>query len=521
MAISDYVLKEIYENIKDDVLESRIDKILKISDKDVGFIIYSKGKSKTLLLSLNPTLPLCLLGDDLVEFIQESNSFFQVLKKYIEHGSIVNFEKRENDRIFIFEVKKRLPTYVTIKTKLVFEMIPMRANLILLDENNKIIDAYHKSDDLTFNHAIIKGLTYDFEDTYEKNIELTDSLDSIKRKVSRKEFKYLSALNENEYRNSLNMMRDSSVYYVSENDISFLPLLESKAMHFPELFKEMLFQKEKIGRRKHYHEIIQFIDKKVTQLRKKLLNLNNDIQKCQDFEIYKDYGNLLYMGSSLYKKGDQNIVIEGINIPLLKDKDLLENAKEYFKKYKKCKSGIIQLEIQINKAKDELSYFEELQKQCEFIQEDSYKDIIEQLKKDNYIKDKSKNVKKQKSEKKVFSPHIIRINDTKIGYGLSSFQNDYLTFTLAHKEDYFLHVKDSHGPHVIIFSSSPTDEEKLLAAEIALYFASLTIGEVYITMRKNVKKIPAKTGMVELNSYQTIYLNNIRTETIDMLKKHL
>ena len=162
MACSEYLVYRLFHSFHDQIQDARIDRILKIGDKNIAFILYKNGKTKTLLLSLNPPLPIFLLGEDVVSFIEESHGFFSVLKKYIEHGSITSFEKVENDRILIFHIKKRLPTYVYEETKLVFELIPLRANLILLNKDDVILDAYHKSEGFDAKNPIIKGIKYHF-----------------------------------------------------------------------------------------------------------------------------------------------------------------------------------------------------------------------------------------------------------------------------------------------------------------------------------------------------------------------
>lgn len=519
MAVSDYVINKIFIDCREDVNGSRIDKVLKVGEKNIAFILYKNGKSKTLLLSLTPTLPLFLYGESLVSFVEESNGFYAVLKKYIEHGTIIDIEKKESDRIIKIKVKKRLPTYVNIITTLVFEMIPMRANMILLNEESIIIDALYKSEGFEGKRIILKGIKYKEQETYDKNIYLSDTLDSIKYKVSRKEYKYLSNLSNEDFFKAKEEMNHSDIFYLSDSDLSLLPIDNSILINSSNLFNEFLFIKEQDARKKHYENIISFISKKVVSLKKKISKLNDDLKKCENADIYKEYGSLLYMVDS-YKKGDDFVVVENIKIPLKKDKNLIENANYYFKMYKKAKSGIEQINIQIDKTNKELSYFEELLSQCEFATVEDYKDIILQLEEDKYILNKEKKLhSKKKKENKVFNPHIIEFDGIKIGYGISSYQNDYLTFTLAHKEDYFLHVKDKHGPHVIVFNENPSSEVLLLASEVALYFASEEGGDVYYTKRKNVKKIPSKLGLVEINDYKTIHIKEIREETKSLLKK--
>lgn len=517
MSVSEYVIQKLYDEDKDIILGARIDKILKINNKNIAFIIYHHGESKTLLFSLDPNLPIYLLGQTLVSFVEETNGFCVMLKKYLEYGVINSFEKVDNDRIIKLTIKKKLPTYVYQTTTLVFEMIPMRANMLLLDEEDKIIDAFHKSEGFEGNNAVIKGLKYVTKKVDSKKINLNDSLEDIRFKVSRKEYNYLSSLDEETFLKTKEQLLNSNVYYLSDNDISFMPLKNSLALNKEDLLEALLKKREKEAKKNHFHGIIDFIEKKCNSLNKKINKLKMDLKACENYEIYKDYGNLLFYGSSSYQKGDKQVEIEGVVIPLKADKDLSSNAKDYFKRYKKSRSGIIQIQEQITLTEKELSYFAELKSQIEYASEEDYKQIIYQLENDHYLNKKNQYGKKKKEEK-VFNPHVIVYKGIKIAYGLSSFQNDYLTFTLANKEDIFLHVKDYHGPHVIIFDENPSDDVLLFGAEVSLYFASKTTGEVYYAKRKNIKKIPAKTGMVELNEYKEIHLISLREETIKIIK---
>ena len=83
----------------------------------------------------------------------------------------------------------------------------------------------------------------------------------------------------------------------------------------------------------------------------------------------------------------------------------------------------------------------------------------------------------------------------------------------------YLHVKDYHGPHVIIFNDNPTEDQLLFGGEIALYFASLSAGEVYYTKRKNVKKVPEHRGLTTLKDEKVMVINQIREESLEILKR--
>ena len=128
---------------------------------------------------------------------------------------------------------------------------------------------------------------------------------------------------------------------------------------------------------------------------------------------------------------------------------------------------------------------------------------------------------KQSQRKKVTAIKYgtVLLGNTKILYGKNASSNNELTFKVANKDDYYLHIKDYHGAHVIIRNSNPTNEEKLLAAEICLILSNKSAGEVMIASMKDVKKGQA-LGEALLQNYSLIVLNEIRESTKDLLKNN-
>ena len=122
---------------------------------------------------------------------------------------------------------------------------------------------------------------------------------------------------------------------------------------------------------------------------------------------------------------------------------------------------------------------------------------------------KSKN-KKKHSSKKSRPIHIKTDSDNDIYIGKNSKQNDYLTLKLANKDDYWFHVKNVAGSHVILRCNNFNDEDIYLAAKLAAKYSSLSDEkkvEVDYTQKKNVYKSKgAKPGMVYYNDFKTILI---------------
>ena len=107
-------------------------------------------------------------------------------------------------------------------------------------------------------------------------------------------------------------------------------------------------------------------------------------------------------------------------------------------------------------------------------------------------------------------------DNVKISFGKNASSNNELTFKIANKDDWYLHIKDYHGAHIIIHNPNPSNAVKLVAAELCLILSNKSAGDIMITNMKNVKKGHA-LGEANLLNYTTITLNKVRESTIELL----
>lgn len=519
MGISNFTLTKIFNKFSDDLLDSKIEKIITISNNSYVFSLYKNGKCFDLLFSLDPSLPILLKSDNTKIYQPNAPTYCSnILKKYFDHGTITNVEKIKNDRIITFVIKKMTQSYQLIETRLIFELFPLSPNIIVTDIDYHILDAFKKSTSLDSKHPIYKGIKYIFPNSTDKYFDESYLVEQLKDKISKPEYKYLSSLDNDEYITNLKQMIFGNDLYIYKNDVSTIKINDqSKKVNYEELF--LLIKDKKIFENKEnkYLHIFKLVEQKIKSLRKKINNLNLDQEKFTSYYDYIEKGNLLYLYENLEKKGLSSVEIENVVINLDSKLSISENAQKYFKLYKKSKTGIEQVKIQIQKANDELMYFLEIENQIKFANTVDMEQIILDLYDNHYLKIKNQTHQKKKQITK-YTPHIIKLdNGTKIGYGISSFQNEELTFSLAKDNDYFFHIKDFHGPHIILFSSNPTEEELILSSEIALFFANKDAGEVQYTQKKSLKKIPNKRGKVILKKYSIIVINSIRESTKKLL----
>lgn len=106
----------------------------------------------------------------------------------------------------------------------------------------------------------------------------------------------------------------------------------------------------------------------------------------------------------------------------------------------------------------------------------------------------------------------VRVDGQEVLIGRNSRENDELTFRVAQPQDFWLHVADYSGSHVVLRNPAGAPEPEAhaleLAAELAAYNSQARNSsrvEVHYTQRKFVTKPRrARPGLVKLGEYKTI-----------------
>ena len=444
--------KKIVNELREKVIGCKINNITVINSHDF-LCTLSMIKNEKLLISLNhqhPFLSLIRVNEGLPTIMGKLN---ELLRKMMKDAYIVDIDLVNNDRIVHLTIQKANDLYEKVILEVYLECIPQRANLVFVDQDKKIVHALHYAP-ITSNRPILNGLTYELPaQGVASNEDDSATLEEIKAKA------------EKYYQDSL-----------------------------------LVHKKEK------FTPLYRYMKTRIKSLEKKSKVLTNEISNAEEHLKDAEIGNNLL--AFQYEKELLDEYIKDNNIALDNDKSLVENANQYFKKYKKSKRTIEMANIELDKAKQESEYLEYLLATSKYMDDEELLSLSQEL------------LPKQSLRKKVSSIKYgtIVLGNTKILYGKNASSNNELTFKVAAKDDYYLHIKDYHGAHVIIKKNNPTNEEKLLAAELCLILSNKTAGEIMIAPMKEVKKGHV-LGEALLNNYSTIVLNEVRQSTIDLLNK--
>ena len=292
-------------------------------------------------------------------------------------------------------------------------------------------------------------------------------------------------------------------------------------------------------------EILSIQNKLDQIIRKNMLKINNKIndyqtklEEVKNCENYKISGELIKANLSTIKRGDREISAinyysprqENITIPLNEKFTPLDNARLYFKKYRKTKDSFQIIFEQLKSHEHNLAQLTELQKlyEQEINSLPNLLKIYNNLTKLGWVKKAAAPLKKPKKIKNKLVPAVKYISKDgwEIYVGKSNLQNDFLTFKLASGNDTWLHAKNIQGSHIIIKNkgskqSLPLDT-LIQAANLAAYFSKAKKDDkvlVDYTFKKYVKKPKnAKPGMVIYSQEKSLWIK-IDAEEIRSMEK--
>ena len=292
-----------------------------------------------------------------------------------------------------------------------------------------------------------------------------------------------------------------------------------------ELLDEFFGERDKIAAMKtKTHDVAQIVANAKARITKKIGYIKRDLTECKEAEKYKLWGDLIT--SSLYMIKGKSVSCEVVNyyseemetvkIPLDIKLSASQNAAKYFKKYTKLKKAKEILTLQLREAADALDYLENVETAINLSEnERDVAEIKEELTAAGYIsRAKGANDKKQPKKAEIVPLKFITSGGHLILCGKTGAQNDYITTKLAKKSDWWFHVKNKPGSHVLMVceeGEDPDASEFTEAAQIAAYYSSLREGEnvaVDYTLAKNVKKPGGSTpGHVVYYTNYTAYVD--------------
>lgn len=534
MAFDGFVTNAIAAELSSLLTGGKIDKIHQPEKDELTISVRTREGLFRMVLSAAASNPRIHLTEKPRENPLTAPLFCMILRKHLAGGKIRSISQVGFDRVIKIDIECYTEMGDLTDKSLIIEIMGRHSNIILIQNDNKIIDSIKHIDFTTSTvRQILPGLIYElppaqnklnpqssFERLFLEKLQNAPN-DALLDKLLVNEFMGMSPLMAREI-----VFRHANTTKVFLSDTDPDSFAKSTSDFINNLLKNpiggcvifdtdnnkpiafscvMLKQYDGMGKIQEYSSLSQAVEcffsgrsmhERLTQKSAGTLKLiNNNIERCnkkialhtenikkaENREQYKIFGDLLTANLYRIEPGLDSIMVENyysdslekVKIPLKPELSPSKNAQRYYKLYAKAKATEEHSTQQLAEALDEKSYLETVLDSISRATDYSdISEIREELSQQGYIT--ASKSKKKKISKKTKPLEFVSSDGYTILVGRNNNQNDELTIRTAYSTDMWLHTKNIPGSHVIIRTGGTgevPDNTLLEAASIAAYYS--------------------------------------------------
>ncbi len=556
-----FAARELNEILRD----GRIDKITQPERDTIVLVIRAGGTNHRLLLCASPNNARCHLTMSSFSNPLEPPAMCMLMRKQITGARIQEIRQVEGDRIVYVDLDAVNELGDHVLRRLVLEIMGRHSNLLLLDENGRILEATrHVNPEMSRVRQIQPGMTYlpppaqdklnpetlTEEKLYERlsaipdarlSRALADTITGLSRGAAEELACRVLQPGETQpsdlkdacrriadFLKRLPSMADPRVLvnengeaedvfpmiYLSrptENQRPYKTLSEALEVYFGSRdARERLNQKSAA--------MVRMLKSQLERCQRKLAMQQEELASAERMEEYRRMGEAINANLYQLKKGmteaelpDWNDPEGGtLTVPLDIRLTPSQNAQRYFKKYQKARSAREVAAQQRDKTLEETDYLEGMLLDVDkCVGESELEEIRQELVRTGYMK-KNTNRRQQRQLPGSKPYRYLSADGIEILVGKNAAQNDRITLG-AKPDETWLHAKDMPGSHVIICREGeiPLTTMKQAALLAAWYSKGQrsSLVPVDYTLRRYVKKPSgAAPGKVIYTHQKTAYM---------------
>lgn len=522
MSFDGFFLHHIVEELRNELVNGRIQKINQPFEQELVLQIRSNRQSHRLLLSAHPVFGRIQLTQTTFENPAQPSTFIMVLRKYLQGALIESIEQVENDRIVEMTVSNKNEIGDHIQATLIIEIMGKHSNILLVDKSShKILEVIkHVGFSQNSYRTLLPGLTYiappsteslnPFTIKDEKLFEILQTqeltaknLQSLFQGLGRDTANELERILVSEKLSAFrNFFNQETKPCLTETSFSPVPFANQVGEPFANL-SDLLdtYYKDKAERdrvKQQASELIRRVENELQKNRHKLKKQEKELLATDNAEEFRQKGELLTTFLHQVPNDQDQVILDNYytNQPIMiaLDKALTpnQNAQRYFKRYQKLKEAVKYLTDLIEETKATILYLESVETVLNQAGLEEIAEIREELIQTGFIRRRQRE-KIQKRKK--LEQYLASDGKTIIYVGRNNLQNEELTFKMARKEELWFHAKDIPGSHVVISGNlDPSDAVKTDAAELAAYFSQGRLSNLVQVDMIEVKKLNKPTG---------------------------
>lgn len=554
-------------------VDTHIEKIHIPSKNEFLFSLKGRGVHYKLFISVSPDRPRVNFTAQAFENPETPPMFCMLLRKHLCGGRITAVKTKGCERLLIFEVQTTSELGDRITLSVITELMGHTANLVLVNEEGKIIDCARRSDMEKGGRLLQPGALYAFPEQTNKTDLLTGDLTAATAKITQndtplhqavlKEIAGLSPLLCREVAtlcggteipaNTVSktallqtLQRIQATVAAGGNptlllqsdgtpkDFTFLQISqygtlyrEKNVSSYSELLELFYGERDRMRRLERFSaDLVKTVRTLLTRCERKLSLRQKEKQATKNKEQLRIYGELLKANLYRVPRGAAQVTVENyydencapITLPLNVALTPAQNAAKFFKDYKKACTAEQTLEGLIADCESELFYLQSVLFALQNAEDiPTLREIATELQQAGYLKTSKKELRKKQPPLK---PMVFECEGFKILVGRNNLQNDSLTLKTAQKNDLWFHTKGIHGSHVILCTggAEPPNAAVLKAAELAAYYSkarqSGSVPVDYTPVKYVKKPAGAKPGMVIYSTNKTLFITPEKPEDI-------
>ena len=535
MPLDALCLSGVVAELKPILTGAKIDKVHQPGrDEMILALRLGRGNGR-LLLSASPNHPRLQMTELSRENPDAPPMFCMLLRKHLMGGRILSVEQPHLERI----VELRLEVLDELgdrkERRLILEAMGRRANLVLVDDQGRIVDCLRRVDgDMSAQRQLLPGLFYRLPPAMEKadptaldgaewlrqveqapgesrvdhwlldtfggwsplvcreiafraggRVDVTfDELGPQGRvRVGEAAEALLKTVRENNF--------TPTVISVEKRpkDFTFFPAEQYEEAGectayptFSALMDRFYEQRENQERiRQKGQDLIRSVTNARDRTARKLANQQRELEATQDRERLRQFGDIITSNLHAMERGMATLRAmdfydpDGGEVEIKLDPLLTpqQNAAKYYKEYNKAKTAEEMLTIQLEKGRRELDYLNSVLENITLAEgERDLQEIRQELADTGYLRRQIKG----KDKGRRLSPKPMEFRSTaglRISVGKNNMQNDLLTCKQAFKSDIWFHTQKIHGSHVILWTGGAQPDLQSLneAACLAAWFS--------------------------------------------------
>lgn len=531
MALDGSFLRHLKSELETALLGSRVDKIHQPNREEVVVAFRSREGAYKVLFSARANSARVHLTEISLENPAQPPMLCMLLRKKLLGARLTGLRQPGLERVllFDFDALNELGDHVTLT--LAMEIMGRYSNLILVDENGKIVDALKRVDaEMSSQRLVLPGLTYQLPPPQEKkdlldltgpqivealralpgDMELSKGLLTVVQGLSPivcREIAFRAGRGADLTAKTLDeetafrvgffaqQMREtveqgSGVPHMAVSlqgkpmDFTFTDIRQygtgavvRQGETFSRLLDDFYREKDQLERmRVREADLLRLLSSHSQRLARKIAAQQGELAQCAKREELRVAGDLISANLYALPKGADHADLPNYyeeEQPLVRVKldpalTPSQNAQKYYKEYRKAKTAEEKLQEQITLAEGELEYLDSVLDALSRAEtEQELQEIRTELGETGYLR--VPRSKKQKAPG-VGEPLKFTVADGfTVLVGRNNRQNDRLTLKQANNNDYWFHTKNIPGSHTVLVTEGrePTPAAMEQAAALA------------------------------------------------------